>query len=74
MILNLDGQLGSGQATSQSVVIQSLGCVDRCLAAKRGSTAATFQMSSQPEAKLLLDGGKKLTEGVYRETLARWEV
>jgi hypothetical protein len=34
------GQLGSGQATSLSLVIQSLACVGRCLAASRGMTAA----------------------------------
>ena len=32
------GQFGSGQATSASVVIQSLGCVMRCLAGSSGST------------------------------------
>jgi hypothetical protein len=33
------GQLGSGQATSASVDIQSFGLVMRCLAASSGSTA-----------------------------------
>ena len=35
------GQCGSGQATSASVLIQSLGCVGRCLAGSSGSSAAS---------------------------------
>lgn len=38
IILNLDLQFGSGQATSASVVIQSLGEVILCFAASRGRT------------------------------------
>ena len=34
-------QCGSGQAISASVVIQSFGCVGRCLAARRGRTDAS---------------------------------
>ena len=37
-ILSLDGQFGSGHAISASVVIQSLACVTRCFAARRGRT------------------------------------
>ena len=36
-----DGQLGSGQATSASVDIQSFGSVGRCLAGSNGSIAAS---------------------------------
>ena len=35
------GQCGSGQATSASVLIQSLACVGRCLAGSKGSSAAS---------------------------------
>ncbi len=35
------GQFGSGQATSASVLIQSFGCVARCLAGSSGSSAAS---------------------------------
>ena len=35
------GQCGSGQATSASVLIQSAGCVTRCLAGSSGSSAAS---------------------------------
>ncbi len=35
------GQFGSGQATSASLVIQSLGSLARCFAGSRGSSAAS---------------------------------
>ncbi len=41
LILSRDGQFGSGQAISASLVIQSFGCVGRCLAASSGSTEAS---------------------------------
>lgn len=40
MIFSADLQFGSGQAISASEVIQSLACVTRCFAAKRGRTEA----------------------------------
>jgi hypothetical protein len=40
VILNVDGQFGSGQATSESEYIQSCGSKTRCLAGSSGSNAA----------------------------------
>lgn len=49
IILNLDLQFGSGQATSASVVIQSFGEVTLCFAASRGRTEPESMVrGSQP--------------------------
>ncbi|SRR6266404_9567617 len=73
MLRRREGQFGSGQATSASVVIQSAGAVTRCFAARRGKTAPARHVGGWrriPEAR----GETARTDRIHREALPRREV
>ena len=59
------GQFGSGQATSASLVIQSLGSVARCLAGSSGSSAASEYIENP------WPGGKMQHLAAHLEPVAR---
>lgn len=68
MIRSLDGQCGSGHATSASVDIQSLAAVTRCFAASNGKTEPESSISGQSyEAREVADNIAVgvLTQRVY---------
>jgi hypothetical protein len=67
-IFSWEGQLGSGQAISASVVIQSLAEVTLCLAGRSGRTDASYYQYG-PGSYLILF---YLTKAVDTDTLVWW--